>query len=167
VLDQRARRVEQGRARAARIGAARTPAQQASHALGRIRERRLEPIVERTLEQPRRLVGRRNREQRVDARLDGAFLEQIAAERVDRRDARELELLERGVEPAPLGAACGGRRARELELGTQPQPHLARRLVRERERDDAVERRATAAQQRHDATHERRGLARARRRLDE
>ena len=157
VLDPIARRSEERLAGALGRRPPRPTTQEAPDALGRLVEGLLEPIVERSLEEAGRRVGSRDLEHRVDARLDRALTKQVAAEGVDRGDARQLEGLEGGHQaPAGLLAlrARGCRGTRSFELGPKPQPHLPRGLVGEGERDHRVEARLAARDQGDDATHQ-------------
>src|SRR5581483_11991346 len=95
----------------------------------------LEPAVERTLEEPARDVVRGDLEGRVDARLDGMLAEEVGTERVDRPDARLLELGERLPEPRPGGLRRRGGLPRLLDPRPETKLHLPRRRLRERHRD--------------------------------
>ena len=138
VLDERARGVEQRRARAARVGPARAPAQQPAHALGRIGERALEPVVERALEQrapPRRAPRSRTADRRPprpaarwSRSAQNAWIVAMRASSSCSSAASSRRAL--------VAARARSRRARGLELRAQPQLHLARGLLGERERDD-------------------------------
>jgi len=70
---------------------------------------------------------------------------------VDRADARRLELGEREIQTRARVRArvCGG--ASALDLGAQAELHLARRLLGERDRHDAAERRRSGGEQGEDA----------------
>ena len=74
--------------------------------------------------------------------------------------------VERAVEALALDA-LPRLLTRALDVGAQAQLHLPRGLVGEGDGHDALELGASAAQQGHDATHQRRGLARPRCRLHE
>jgi hypothetical protein len=166
--------IHQLRERALEIGArtlgaeaARSTAQDAAHALGRIGQRALEPALEGAREQAPLLVLVGHREERVDAGLDRPLVQQVGAEAMDRADARELELLERALEVRALRAAGSRLAEGPLDLRAQPQLHLAGGLLGEGHGDHALERAAPCAQGRDDARHERRGLAGAGGGLDE
>ncbi len=86
------------------------PAQEAAQALARRGERLLEPAIEGALEQFAGHVVGRDLEHRIDARLDRTLAQQVGAKRMDRADARLLELGERAGKPRAL--AGGARRDR-------------------------------------------------------
>ena len=88
------------------------PAQQAAQALARRAERLLEPAIESAFEEFAGDVVGCDLEHRIDARLDRPLAQQIGAERMNRADARLLELAERAGEPRALaGISCGSLRA--------------------------------------------------------
>ena len=147
------------------LAVARLATQHAPHALGRGGEHRLEPPLERLVEDPPLLVLVGGLEERVDARLDGPLPQDLGAEAVDRPDVRLLELGEREVEAGALllrGAAAGA-----LDLGAKPELHLAGGLLGEGHRDEAGERRLALLEERHHAVHELGRLPRAGRGLDD
>src|SRR5438093_931367 len=91
---------------------------------------RLEPVV---IAPPGDLL-RGDLEQWVDARLDGPFAQQVRAERMDRADARFLELRESGRETLANLRRDGLSHARFLDGGAQAELQLSRRRLRERHR---------------------------------
>jgi hypothetical protein len=163
VVGQAAPRLAQDLALPRRITEARLAAQQPADPLGRIGHGLLEPRVEGLVEQPVRRLARGHLEERVDAGLHRPLAQQVGAERMDGPDLRDLQPRQRQREAVVLDR--GGARARLLQLGAQPQLHLARRLVGERHREDAVEPDA-AADERDDARDQLGGLAGARGSLD-
>jgi hypothetical protein len=86
---------------------------------------------------------------------------------VDGADARDLELAEGAVQVGPL--LRGGRAvvARLLQLGAQPELHLARGLLREGDRHDPLQIGDPRPQHGDDARHQHGGLAGPRRSLDD
>ena len=89
----------------------------------------LDPPPENPPEQPARLPLVQLHEIRIDARLHRTLPQQVRAERVDRPDERAVQMLQR---------LCRRRSAQVLQLLPYPQLHLARRLMRERHRRDAL-----------------------------
>src|SRR5688572_21809433 len=79
-----------GVARAERATAA---AQRATNAFWRVRKLRLQPAVERLVEHAFCLAFRQNAKQRIDARFNGSFTQQVGAKSVNRADVRFLQLL--------------------------------------------------------------------------
>ena len=126
---------------------------------------RLEPALESLVGKSLGLVLGSNLEQRIDPGLDRPLAEKIAAEGVDRADARELEFLERASSRSRCSRRCF--RSGPLDLAAEAQLHLAGGLLGEGDRDDAVERADARADQRDDAADQRGGLAGSGRRLDE
>ena len=122
---------------------------------------RLEGFVRKRLG----LFFRSNLEERVDPCLDRPLMKKVAAEGVDRADARKLQFLERAVQPIAFLARRF--RPRLLDLAAEAQLHLAGRLFGEGDRDDPVERAGASADQPDDPTDQRGCLAGSRRRLDE
>ncbi len=104
----------------------------------------------------------RDREERVDARLDRSLAEEVGAEGVDRPDARLLELAERIVE-----RAGGSRAPRVLDRLPEPELQLARGGVRERDGDHAIEPRPAGGEEGDHPLHELRRLPRPGGRLDD
>jgi hypothetical protein len=142
----------------------RAPPQQAADALRRIGKDSLEPAIEGLVEESLRLLLGRDLEQRVDAGLDWALVQKVAAEGMDRANARQLQFLKGPIKP---GTLLGIRRgARRLDFAAQMKPCFAGRLFGEGNGDDAVERCHTRADQRHDPLHEGRRLAGSGRGLD-
>ena len=82
------------------------PAQRAPHALRRILQRFLQPVVERALGTASALRLGQHLEQRIDAGLDRPFAQQIGAEAVNGADVRFLEMLQRldRAAAAPTGS---------------------------------------------------------------
>ena len=91
-------------------------------------------------------------------------MKEIAAEGVDRADARELERLEGAIEKCPLFRPRG--RADRFDLATQLELRFAGRFFGKGHRDDAVEGRNPGADETDDPPHESCRLARSGRRLD-
>ena len=75
-------------------------AEGAADALGRIIERRLQPVLKRLPEELARLRLVQHRELRIDPRLDRPFTQQVSTEAMDRRDLRFFEMGDRLVEVA-------------------------------------------------------------------
>src|SRR5262249_15002806 len=98
---------------------------------------------------------------------DRMLAQELGAERVDRADARGLELAKRVAKPQGLLVGAPGRLARALELAAEPQLELARRGFRERDRDHVLETCVSAADRRHHAMDELGRLPGSRRRLDD
>ena len=158
VLDQIAPGLPQQLARRHVAGPDLAP-QEAPYAFGRIADDALEPGFERLVEEPLLLFTGRDREYRIDPRLDRPLAQQVGAERVDGPDRRDLEHAERARQPPLfLRGALGTRR---LQLGPEPQLHFARSQIRECYREDTVEGRVAEADQRDDARHQLGGLARS------
>ena len=126
--------------------------QQPAHPFRRIGDGPLEPGVERLIEQAVLLFAGGDLEDRIDARLDRPFPQEVGAEGVDGADGRRLQAFQRsGQAIALLGA---GAAARRLQLGAQAQLHLAGGQVGEGQRKDPVERGPAAAHQGDDARHQ-------------
>src|SRR6266545_2742081 len=111
------------------------PPQRAADAFRWILELFLEPGVERFLEETLRLPLGEHAEERIHARLYGAFAEQVGAKAVNRADVRLFEVLYRILQ------AARDRRVRRLptllfELLTKPQLQLAGGLLCKGHRDD-------------------------------
>ena len=141
-------------------------AQQAAHARRRVRQRALEPPIEDAVVEPARLLLGCDLEARVDARLQRPLLQQVRAEAVDRADVRFLELEEPPVEPR-AHARVGELGTRPLELAPETELQLARRLLRERHRDEVAQLAPAALDDLDDPPDERGRLSRAGRGLDD
>ena len=97
---------------------ARSASEDAAYALRRIGQNPLEPALESFVRKRLGLFLGSNFEERVDPCLDRPLMEKVAAEGVDRADARELQFLERAVQPIallgrrlrsrPSRSRCGG-----------------------------------------------------------
>ena len=135
-----------------RLPRAQLAPQQPAHPFRRIGDGPLEPGVERLIEQAVLLFAGGDLEDRIDARLDRPFPQEVGAEGVDGADGRRLQAFQRsGQAIALLGA---GAAARRLQLGAQAQLHLAGGQVGEGQRKDPVERGPAAAHQGDDARHQ-------------
>ena len=143
-----------------------SPAEETADGLARLGEGRLEPAVEGPVEERSRDVVGGDLEEWVAARLDRPLAEEVDAERMNRPDARLLELGECvGQAGAPRIAgrgvlACGLDRRPQAEL------QLARRRVGEGDGDHAVEAAPARGEHGHHAAHELARLAGPRRGLD-
>ncbi len=117
--------------------------QHAADALGRISKNRLEPPVKGFIRKRLRLLIGSNLEQRIDAGLDGALVKKVRAEGVDCADARQLEFLEGAIEPGVLFRPGIG--TRRLDFAAKVELRFPGRFLGEGDRDDAVERTNTGA----------------------
>ncbi len=120
-----------------------------------------EPSIERPTQQGVRFVLRSDLEQRIDAGLDRPLLEQVAAERMDRADARLFELFERSVEARVL-TEVGCIAATMLDLFADAELEFAGGFLGECNRYDLVQRGAAGGDHRDDSPHQLGGLAGAR-----
>src|SRR5207248_7311875 len=121
--------------------------------------RALEEVAERAIEgvdrEAHRLGLVEHAVLRIDARRQRMRAQDARAEAVDRRDPRALGL------PRALALA-------ELhETAADPRLHLRRRLLREGDGEDAVDRHAVVADGAHEALHEHARLSAAGARLEE
>ena len=98
--------------------------------------------------------------------LERPLLQDLGAERVDRRDARALEHVERGAHAGALLRRQLRLRAGALQPLAQPQLHGGGRVLGEGDGRDLVEPGRARAHQRLDAVHEQRRLAGAGARLE-
>jgi hypothetical protein len=137
-----ARRTVRTVAAVARPGA---PAKRAAHPFGRILELLLQPAAEGFVEQALRPRLGQHVEHGIDPRFDGTLAQEIGAEAVNRAHVRLLEPLNRIAEIRPH-VAIAGTLPQTFELHAQPQLQLARRLFRERDRDDLLDARPPARQ---------------------
>jgi hypothetical protein len=96
-----------------------------------------EPAVPRRVEEDpaAKLVG--DAEPRVDPGLHRPLLQEARRERVDRAHLGPVDVVERALERLELLALGLGHRA--LQLGPDADPELARRLLGERDGDDALD----------------------------
>ena len=138
--------------------------ERAPDAGGRRLEARPETSRERLVEQARGLRLGEHHEQRIDARLDRALAQQVGAEAVNGADVRLFEVASASSERVRVATSAVARGA--LRASPQPQLELARRLLGEGDRDDAIDGGPPASQDIDDAVDEHGGLAGARRGFD-
>ena len=138
--------------------------QHAANAFGRIGEHPLEPAIKGFVRKGLRFLVGGNLEQRVDARLDRALVKKVGAEGVDRTDARQLQLLQRTIEPSAVFRL--GRAAHRLNCAAKVKLGFPGCFFGESDRDDAVERAKTGADEPDDPPYERGRLSSSGRCLD-
>ena len=103
----------------------------------------------------------RDGEAGIEPGLERPLAQQVGGEGVDRGHGRALDV-GRGGDEALAVHLVGGRLERALDLLAEAQLQLPGRLLRERDRHDAVERGAAGADQGQDAADQHRRLARPR-----
>jgi hypothetical protein len=123
----------------ARLLPPRSAPEDASYAIGRIGERVLEPAIECAVHEVARSVFRRNLKKWINPCLDRTLAQQIAAESVDRANARELKLRRSLRQPRGSLGGYVWCVAGPFYLCTQPQLHFTGGFFGERDRDDVLE----------------------------
>jgi hypothetical protein len=126
----------------------------------------LEPAVERGSEDRVGFLLGCDFEQRIDSRLDWAFLKQVAAKRVNGADARLFELFQGLVETVPFGAVARIAAA-ILDSLAHPEFEFARGFFRKRHRDNFVESSSAGGDYGNYPAHQLSGFTGPRRRFDD
>ena len=142
------------------------PAERTADAFGWMFELFAEPAIERLLEQRVGLRLGQDHEERIDAGFDRTLAEQISAETVDRADVRFFEPLDRVGKIRPH-AFVFRPMAPLLQLLTQTQLQLARRLFGEGDGDDLIDPCAAAGEHLEHALDQLGRLPRSGRRFDD
>ena len=163
-IHQRAGRVSEQRPGAL---LARPAAEDPLHPGPGLGELALEPAVEGAVEELVGNVFRRHLELRIDPGLDRPLAQEIGAEGVDGPDPGLLEPGECIGQALALGLRHGFVPAGALDLGSQPELHLARGDLGEGHRHHPVEPPLAGSQHGQDAPDELRGLSGPGRRLDD
>ena len=126
-----------------------------------VREALGQPLLPRRGEEDLHLAVVRHPEAGEHPALERALLEHRGAQGVDGGDGSALQDVESGGGPAPLHLGDGGVGPRPLQALPQAQLHRGRRVLGERHRRDLREEGRPRANERLDAVHEERRLARA------
>jgi hypothetical protein len=126
--------------------------QDPANAFGRVGKNCLEPPIKGFIGKRLRFLVGSNLEQRIDGGLDGALVKKVAAEGVDRTDARKLEFLEGAIEPGALFRP--GIDAGRLDFSAEVELCFPGGFLREGDRNDALECANTSADESHDPPYE-------------